>query len=243
MTYNFFTTYYDEIVRGNGYSLDDEISLIIECIENFWNNWKTILEFASGTGVVAQQLQEKWYKVYGVDMSETMLQKAKKLIWTKNCKQGDMTQIDVWKEYDVVLCNYNSVCHLTSWKEWQAFFKNAYKHLKTWWVLIFDINTVSEFESITRDFAQFYSIGDDTVCLEMKKENGIYEWIVRMFIKNVKGTYDLHVETIPELSFEIPVIQKELENIWFKNLHIEDFHKWKVDSESERVYFIAKKND
>jgi hypothetical protein len=53
----------------------------------------------------------------------------------------------------------------------------------------------------------------------------------------------LETETIPELSFEITEIQTELETQWFTVMHLEDFHKWTVDIESERVYFIAKKND
>jgi len=56
-----------------------------------------------------------------------------------------------------VLCNYNSICHLLTWKEWQDFFAMAYKHLNKNGILIFDINTLFEFESITRDFAQFYT--------------------------------------------------------------------------------------
>jgi hypothetical protein len=41
-----------------------------------------------------------------------------------------MTSVDLEKEFDLILCNYNSVCHLNSWEDWQKFFKNAYKHLK-----------------------------------------------------------------------------------------------------------------
>jgi hypothetical protein len=37
--------------------------------------------------------------------------------------------------------------------------------------LIFDINTIWEFENITRDFSNFFKIDDDVVCLEMEKKN------------------------------------------------------------------------
>ena len=243
MTYNFFTKYYDNIIRGNWYSLSDEVDLIQELIVQYWNQGKTILEFACGTWVVARELQKKWYEVFGIDLSETMLEKAKKNMWTKNCELWDMTTLKIWRKFDIVLCNYNSICHLTSWEQWQEFFQNAHLHLEKWGILIFDINTVSEFENIARDFAQFYNIWNDTVCLEMQKRRGLYHWIVKMFIKNDAGNYSLETETIPELSFEISEIQTELETQWFSVVHLEDFHKWTVDTESERVYFIAKKND
>ena len=243
MTYSFFTKYYDTIVRGNWYSLSDEVDLISELILTYWNWKKTILEFACGTWIIANELQKKWFEIQGVDMSEAMLQKAEKNMWKQNCLLGDMTSMDIWKKFDVVLCNYNSICHLTSWQQWQDFFQNTKRHLKKWWILIFDINTVSEFENITQDFAQFYNIWNDTVCLEMQKRRGLYEWIVKMFIKNNTWNYSLETEKIPELSFEIEDIQNELKIQWFTNLHLEDFHKSIVDDESERVYFIAKKND
>lgn len=241
MSYEKFTQYYDEIVRGNWYSLEDEVELISEFIEKFWNSKTSVLEFACGSWVVAWEFQKKWFDVFGIDMSDSMLEKARVNMWENNCAVWDMTNYSSEKKYDVVLCNYNSICHLTDWKSWQACFECAYGNLTEWGIFIFDINTVQEFESITRDFAQFYTVWEDTVCLEMNKNKWLYEWCVKMFIKNKSWVYDLFTETIPEISFEIDTIQKELEKLWFQNLHLEDFHKWVVDDESERVYFIAKK--
>lgn len=241
MWYNFFTKYYDEVVRGTGYSLEDEVSLICELMDEFWLSGKHILEYACWTGIVAKELQKRWYKVHGIDINQQMLDKAALNMWNAHCERADMLQYDSVKKYDCVLCNYNSVCHLTDWESWKQCFQSAYNNLGDWWLLIFDINTVSEFENICRDFAQFYNIWDDTVCLEMQKTGDIYEWIVRMFVRNEEGTFTQHIERIPETSFEIMQIQMELEWIWFKNLHLEDFHKWKVDKDSERVYFVAQK--
>lgn len=241
MSYNFFTAYYDEVVRGQWYSLEDEVSLICEFLGEFWNEGKDILEFACGTGTVAKALQKKWFSLYGIDLNTVMLEKAVKNMWADNCEKGDMTTYESWKKYDYVLCNYNSICHLTDFELWKKCFDSASNNLKKWGLFIFDINTVQEFENICRDFAQFYNIWDDTVCLEMEKRWDIYEWIVKMFIKNDDGTYKMELEKIPEISFSIEKIESELKAKWFKILHLEDFHKWKVDKESERVYFVAQK--
>ncbi len=105
-TYNFFTKYYDEIVRWNGYSLDDEVDLLVEFIEKFWNNSKTIFELACGTWVVAKKLEEKWYKVSWLDISENMLKKAQKNLWKGKCFLWDMTDFNLENKVDVILCNY-----------------------------------------------------------------------------------------------------------------------------------------
>jgi hypothetical protein len=41
-----------------------------------------------------------------------------------------MTDFDLNKKYDVVLCNYNSICHLVEWKNWEKLFLQAYEHLE-----------------------------------------------------------------------------------------------------------------
>jgi hypothetical protein len=116
------------------------------------------------------------------------------------------------------------------------------KHLEKNWLLIFDINTLYEFDNITNDFAQFYNFEDDTVCLEMQKKDWIYEWLVKIFKKStIDWKYDLIEEVVKENSFPINKIKKELKEQWFKILEIVDYHYWEVTAKSERVYFICKK--
>ena len=68
-----------------------------------------------------------------------------------------MTNFDLKQKFDVVLCNYNSICHLLNWADWVNFFEMANNHLDKDGIFIFDINTIFEFENITREFAQFYN--------------------------------------------------------------------------------------
>ncbi len=226
-----------------------------------------ILEFACGTGTIARELVSKWYSVEWIDLSEEMIERAKTLSTLKGhlgplggkSPQGDrglsfhvwnMTSIDLNKQFDIVLCNYNSVCHLQSWEDWLQFFENAYKHLRTWWVLIFDILTIFEFENIVRDFRGFFNIKNDSVCLEMfsqsqklpsKEKLTVYTWLIKMFVHKGDNNYTLVEEEISEISFPIQKITQALESIWFNIEHIEDFHTGEITPKSERVYFVAKK--
>ena len=172
-----------------------------------------------------------------------MLEKAEKNL--KNLEKKlvlwDMTNFNFKNKFDLVLCNYNSICHLLSWESWQNFFKNSFENLKKWWLLVFDINTIFEFENITRDFAQFYNFWENTVCLEMFKKWNIYQWLIKIFEKQENWNYNLTEEKVEEISFPISKIKKELLSQGFKMLEIIDYHFWKVTAESERVYFICKK--
>ncbi len=259
-SYRFFTKYYDQIVRWSGYDLDWEIELIDNLINRFTLHRKNIFELACWTWVVAKQLIKLWYNVNWLDISRHMLEKAKENIWENRCFYGDMTNFSLETKQDVILCNYNSICHLINWEDWLKMFECSYNSLRKWWLLIFDINTIWEFENINRDFSAFFNIWEDTICLEMEKKNfldswvklwleeykirwdfSFYRWLVKMFIKLEDNRYELVEEVVDENSFEITDIKKSLEDIWFDILHLEDFHKWDVDNESERVYFVAKK--
>jgi cyclopropane fatty-acyl-phospholipid synthase-like methyltransferase len=79
---------------------------------------------------VARELVAKKYKVTGLDISEKMLKKAEENLDKKDLVLADMTDFNLEKTFDTVLCNYNSICHLLKWEQWQAFFEMASKHLE-----------------------------------------------------------------------------------------------------------------
>lgn len=199
------------------------------------------METACGSWEVSRELIKNKYKVTGLDISEKMLKRAESNIAKKDLVLADMTDFDLAKTYDAILCNYNSICHLLEWSQWQGFFDMANKHLEKWWLLIFDINTLYEFENITSDFAQFYNFDKDTVCLEMEKKDWIFQWLVKIFKAWDDWKYDLIKEIVRENSYPINKIKKELKEKWFETLEMVDYHYGEVTAQSERVYFICKK--
>jgi 2-polyprenyl-3-methyl-5-hydroxy-6-metoxy-1,4-benzoquinol methylase len=76
------------------------------------------------------RLIEKGYNVTGLDLSENMLERARKLMPKEVLLKEDMTKFDLGKKFDMVLCNYNSICHLLKFEDWNNFMKCANNHLK-----------------------------------------------------------------------------------------------------------------
>lgn len=245
-SYNIFLEYYDKIVRWINSPLDEEVEFLNELIQKYNQNKPeniSILETACWTGIVAKEFIKIGYDINWLDISEKMLQKAKENIPENKLILWDMTKFDLDKKFDVILCNYNSICHLLTWQEWQKFFQVSFNHLNENWLLIFDINTLFEFENITCEFSQFYNFSEDSVCLEMFKKDGVYEWLIKIFKKAPDWRYDLIIENVKENSFPIDKIKKELKNKGFKVLELLDFHYWIVNEESERVYFVCQKRN
>ena len=147
-TYDKFLDYYDQIVRWINSPIDEETDFLEnEVIKTHNPEAKDILEVACWTGIVAKELIKLGYNYTWLDINEKMLEKAKQNL--KNLEKRlilwDMTNFNLNQKFDIVLCNYNSICHLLDWKSWQDFFEMAEKHLKKWWILVFDINTIFEF--------------------------------------------------------------------------------------------------
>lgn len=91
-----------------------------------------ILELAVGTGRIALPLAEKGFQVTGVDLSERMLQvlKSKKGGPQVETVLGDMSQIDLHQEFDLVYLVFNGITYLLSQEEQIACFQNVSRHLK-----------------------------------------------------------------------------------------------------------------
>ena len=107
-TYNIFLEYYDKIVRWINSPLDEEVAFLDELIQKYNPTERkniSILETACGTGIVAKEFQKLWYKITGLDINTRMLDKAKENIWEENLVLWDMTDFELNKNFNVVLCN------------------------------------------------------------------------------------------------------------------------------------------
>ncbi len=72
-----------------------------------------VLEIACGSGTLSRVLAETAASVTGIDASEPMLDLARKRLPEGRFVQADMRAFDLGKCFDVVVCPFNSLMHLT----------------------------------------------------------------------------------------------------------------------------------
>lgn len=102
-------------------------------------NSSVILDLCCGDGQVASILSEKGYNVYGIDISEKMIEKAKLNAPKASFKVGDASDFTYDISFDAVISTLDSINHITNRNDVEAVFKNIGKVLKEGGLFYFDI--------------------------------------------------------------------------------------------------------
>jgi len=106
--------------------LSNTCSLLSELAEN-----QRVLEFAIGTGRVALPLQELGIEVYGIELSQPMVNQLNKKSGSENIDVvvGDMASVRVPGTFQLVYLVYNTITNLITQEEQVKCFQNAAAHL------------------------------------------------------------------------------------------------------------------
>ncbi|MBS0334555.1 MAG: methyltransferase domain-containing protein [Proteobacteria bacterium] len=99
----------------------------------------SILELGSGTGRLAVALAELGFRVLGVEIAPAMLAQAQAKLadlpphvaGRVELKRGDMTDIDLGRRFDLVICPYFALAHVPRGMAWKNTFATAARHLKS----------------------------------------------------------------------------------------------------------------
>jgi SAM-dependent methyltransferase len=101
--------YYDEIYASIDKDYAAEADKAHEIIQKYKKSkGKTLLDVACGTGFHASLLN-KYYEVEGIDLDPKMLAVAKKKHPKIRFHQGDMTDFDLGRQFDVIVCLFSSI--------------------------------------------------------------------------------------------------------------------------------------
>lgn len=114
-----------------------------------------LVDLACGTGTLALALAEKGYAVTGIELSEPMLEQARRKQatwdpqkkWPLSWQAGDMRHFVVEEPVDAVLCHYDSLNHLSNESELRATFLQAAQALRPGGLFIFDLNTLENYRT------------------------------------------------------------------------------------------------
>ena len=134
--YQDLAEYYDEIYSYKDYAAEAEkvVSLIKNNLKSGGNK---LLDVACGTGKHIEYLKQH-YDVTGVDISNKMLDLAKVRYPNVQFHQADMMEMELGRDFDVLVCLFSSISHLKTYENLSKALKNFSKHLKKGGVLIIE---------------------------------------------------------------------------------------------------------
>ncbi len=143
--YEMLAEYYDALLQD-----EEALSLWLKYIEE--EPFSSVLELASGSGVMAGILKKKGYDITASDISEKM-----KEVSVKNYDGEylllNMTDYHLNKKYDLILCICDSINYLYE-EELDAFFRCAYEHLNKNGRLIFDMHHMDRLKEFEEQYIE-----------------------------------------------------------------------------------------
>jgi SAM-dependent methyltransferase len=200
---------------------------------------KSILEIACGTGNVLDPLSNH-YEVSGLDLSPKMLDIARAKLPGVQFYLGDMTNFELGKKYDVILCIFDSINHVLDFAQWESTFDRVKAHLNEGGVFIADINTQYKMEKFAEFPPTFSIIKDNYRLIDIKKErDGLYRWNIDVFAPTGEDTYTLSRTSIPLAAYPFEQIEQALEDR-FSRVEASTPDNRPIDDMTYRIYFSCK---
>jgi len=231
--------YYDLIYSDKNYE--------IECsnIEDYFNKYckikpKSILDVACGTGSHALIFAKKGYKVTGIDISEVMIEQAKKKAEKMHLQVvfqvQDMRKIKLNRKFDAALCLFGSIGYMITDEDLLQALKNIRGHLVDDGIFVFDFWPTTSYVTRQRWYTPRKVVKDDiTIIRLMKGEFVISKSLLKLEIECyvIKGdrVIDHFTENHLLRGFTITELSHYLVECGFKPLAF-----FKVKWGGERVY-------
>ena len=220
--YEMLAQYYDELLQD-----EEALLLWLNFIEE--KKFNTVLELASGSGVMAGILKSKGYNIIASDISEQM----KKV--SINNYDGEyfilnMTDYNLDRKFDLILCICDSINYLEE-DELNSFFRCAYNHLNDGGRLIFDMHHKERINEFKEQYIEEGFVLDTPYQWTIMSDE--YDKLINehftFYTKNgmIQENHTQHV-------FDIDYIENEMK-AFFKTTIIENF------VQDEKILVIGEK--
>jgi len=232
--YDSFATHYDKVVGDR-----EEVALFLKRLaQRYAPKAKTLLELGCGSGSMLRVLSKR-YRASGIDLSPKMIEVARKRAPAAKVAVGDITSFSFTERYDIILCPFDTINHVTSFTAWKRVFANAHRHLGPNGVFIFDVNTEAKMERYRTEPA-FAEIMEDEISIVDVRRVRRFRYLVNLrLLKRIKGeTFRHHEVLIPELVVPTERVIKAL-GVYFKRVTMIDAERREPNEKTEELYFVC----
>jgi len=134
--FDLYSAYYDLLYQDKDYA--SEADYIASLIKAHHPAAKSLLDLGCGTGKHAALLKGHGLEVCGVDLSDTMLDKARQNHPGIPFHAGDARQVRLGQSFDVVTSLFHVASYQTSNGDFESYLATAKAHLNPGGLFIFD---------------------------------------------------------------------------------------------------------
>ncbi len=237
--YTRLAKYYDRIYHYIDY--DKQVDFFVNVIRKFNKSGSNkILDVACGTGTHADFLQKRGFEVTGFDISNEMLEEAKKKNSNVKFVLGDMKKLKMKEKSGTIICFFTSILYNKNRDEMKKTLSGFYSHLEKGGLVIFDV--VDKSIGINHKTEEYkYERGDLKIIfipqwIYNKKEN-VMDLEIDFFINGEK-LHDHHVMG----AFSIDELKKMLKETGFEVFVLEkNFNSAKKHRSEKKAIFVCRK--
>ena len=136
--FNLYAQYYDLLYKDKDYKKEAEY--VHKMIQKYKPEAKTLLSLGCGTGKYEFELEKFGYEVFGIDLSQQMIDIANQARGDSNSEfiQGDIREIRLDKKFDVVISLFHVMNYQTTNEDLIKAFETAALHLRKNGIFLFD---------------------------------------------------------------------------------------------------------
>lgn len=208
-------------------------------------------ELGCGTGAISMRLAAYGYKVAGVDNSVSMLDIAagkltpfyrRHILYTLQ----DMRDFIFKKPVRAIVSLCDSMNYMLTPKDFMSVLNSVKQNLKKDGIFIFDLKTEYFYETVLGDtvIADNYKNGSFIWNNHYYSDKHINEYDLTMFIRERKNIYKKYNELHRQRAYSVDEVKEMVMSSGLKLLNVYDALTHNpAFSESERIYFILKKED
>jgi SAM-dependent methyltransferase len=215
---------------------------VVSLVERYNPAAGSLLELGCGTGTMLAGLGSLG-ALSGIDRSPEMLAVAREKVSSARLIEADITTFELGERFDVVICVFDTLNHVTSFERWQALFARVHAHLEPSGLFIFDVNTVAKLRGLAAFPPWFEQAGDTTVVQNVDPPvDRLSTWNVWIVEPTAEGGYVGYHEPIGELAVDLDQIEAALTPT-FELLDAHDDSGEAPSAQSQRVHYAWRRRD
>lgn len=231
-----FARFYDRIMGDRA----AEIDRIRGYVSKHRPGAQTLLELGCGTGALLSGLAAD-LSVTGIDRSPEMLSIAAHTVPGARLVEADITAFTLPYRFDVVMCMFDTLNHVTTVDGWRSLFRCAHEHLSDGGLFIFDVNTTGRLRRLAGAPPYLDEFDGNVVLMTVRSAgDGLALWETRIFEHQADDIYRLHYEPIYELGVPVGEIHGALAGR-FELLEEESRDGSPVSDSSDRLFFVYRR--